>query len=89
MAGQLHVAGGIDQPIRRRRTARRYDRGDDRTDTAVLRDLLPIVTVWPSVVRQPGSFAIPAGSGIWRGEVAPIVLNGEALTVLSISTFVA
>jgi len=38
--------------------------------------------------RVPGDFSIPAGAGIWRGEVLPLVLNGEAMTVLSVGTFV-
>jgi hypothetical protein len=68
--------------------ARRYERGADRGDVAILRDLVPLVTAWPRVVRQPVDFAVPAGSGIWRGETVPLVLAGEAMSVASVRTFV-
>lgn len=69
--------------------SRRYDRGDVRTDVGMLRDLIPIVTEWPSLVKQPGNFAIPAGGGMSRGEVLPVVLSNEAMTVVSVRTFIA
>jgi len=68
---------------------RRYERGEDRGDLSVLRDLLPIVTAWPSAIRNSGDFEIPAGCGAWRGEVASITLAGETMTALSVRTFVA
>ena len=50
--------------------------------------LWQIVTAWPTVIRRPGDFTVPAGSGIWRGETVLLVLNGEAMTVMSVRTFV-
>jgi hypothetical protein len=67
--------------------ARRYERAG-RDDISVLKDLIPIVSAWPNVIRQPGDFAVPAGIGTWRGEVMPIVLNGEAISALSVRTYV-
>jgi hypothetical protein len=67
--------------------SRRYQRAE-YSDSAVLTDLQPIVTAWPTVIRRPGDFTVPAGSGIWRGETVRLVLNGEAMTVMSVRTFV-
>ena len=68
--------------------ARRFERGLDRGNVAVMRDLIPIVTAWPTLIRQPGNFEVETGSGTWRGEVVPLVLNGEAMTVMNVRTFV-
>jgi hypothetical protein len=51
--------------------ARRYQRGADRTDTAVLGDLLPIATDYRAVARAKGEFSIPAGGGSWIGACGP------------------
>jgi hypothetical protein len=48
---------------------RRFERGADRTDGAVLRDLFAIASAWPTAIRSP-EFEIPiAGRGKWVGAV--------------------
>jgi len=69
--------------------ARWFERSSPRTDLAVLRDMLPVVSAWPSAIRRPGDFEIPAGCGIWRGEVSSITLASETTNALAIRTFVA
>lgn len=51
--------------------SRRYERGDDRGDKAVLRDLTVFDRAWPQATRSGGEFEIPApnGGGKWRGAV--------------------
>lgn len=51
--------------------ARRYQRGADRADAAVLADLLPIATGYRATARAKGEFTIPAGGGRWIGAVGP------------------
>ena len=48
--------------------ARHYERGDSSTDVAVLRDLVPVVTAWPSLIRQPGDFVIEVGRRTLAGR---------------------
>jgi hypothetical protein len=48
--------------------ARRYQRGQDRIDRAVLADLLALAQ---GAVGAGGEFAIPASGGRWIGAVAP------------------
>jgi len=43
--------------------ARRYERGEDRRDVAVLRDLSVFGRAWPAAVRTGGDFDIPAARG--------------------------
>jgi len=51
--------------------ARRFERGADRTDDAVLRDLLPLACGCPAAIRAGGDFAIPVpGTGAWIGAIA-------------------
>jgi hypothetical protein len=49
---------------------------------------MPISSAWPAAIRSGGDFDVPAGSGVWRGEVLPLVLAGEAMTAMSVRTFV-
>jgi hypothetical protein len=50
--------------------ARRYERGSQRTDAAVLRDLVPLALAYPEIARARGEFAIPlSGGGRWIGTV--------------------
>jgi hypothetical protein len=51
--------------------ARRYERGADRADRAVLADLLPIAVGYPALIRARGEFAVPVrGGGRWIGAVS-------------------
>jgi hypothetical protein len=50
---------------------RRYQRGADRADAAVLRDLLPIATGYRAIARAKGEFEVPASGGRWIGAVGP------------------
>lgn len=49
--------------------ARRYERGRDRSDAAVLADLFALAEAYPERVLTLGDFRVPAGSGgAWIGE---------------------
>jgi hypothetical protein len=49
--------------------ARRYQRGTDRSDKAVLRDLLELACAFPEQVLSGGDFRVAASEGWWRGEL--------------------
>jgi hypothetical protein len=51
--------------------ARRYERGTDRSDTAVLADLIPLARQAPELMKRDGKFEVvlPDGSGRWLGLV--------------------
>jgi hypothetical protein len=62
--------------------ARRYERGADRSDAAVLRDLVPLAR---SAATVNGEFAIPtADNGCWIGRVTRV----RGASVLAVRTFV-
>jgi hypothetical protein len=65
--------------------ARRFERGADRRDLAVLRDLLPIIPAAPGILRAGGECAVAAGDGgRWIGS-----RMGLNKPVVGIRTFVA
>lgn len=68
--------------------ARRFERGDGRSNLGVLTDLLPLITAWPSTIKQPGDFSIKAGNGAWRGEVTTLNLDTERMSIMSVRTFI-
>jgi hypothetical protein len=49
--------------------ARRYQRGTDRSDKAVLRDLLELACAFPEQVLTGADFRVAASGGYWRGEL--------------------
>jgi hypothetical protein len=63
---------------------RRYGRGADRSDLAVVRDLLPLAVAAPAALAGNREFAIAAGDGRWIG--ARMALDGQ--TVAAIKTYV-
>jgi len=65
---------------------RRFERGSDRSDGAVLRDLTVFGRAWPAAASAGGDFEIPAlgGGGRWRGAV--MGLDGRP--TLAVRTFV-
>jgi hypothetical protein len=68
--------------------ARRYERGDDISDEAVLRDLevLTDARAWRTGIRDSRSeFDVPVTGGCWRGAAA--MLDGQP--ALAVRTFVA
>lgn len=65
--------------------ARRYQRGYEHTDDAVLRDLAPIGREFVTAVSTFGEFRIAAGGGFWIGAVA----NSNGSPVLCVRTFIA
>jgi hypothetical protein len=66
--------------------ARRYGRGADRRDLAVIRDLLPIIPAAPGILRDGGECEIPTSDGgRWIGS--RMGLDGKP--VVGIRTFVA
>jgi hypothetical protein len=48
--------------------ARRYQRGEDRSDAAVLKDLWELAQAFPQAAATGGDFRVPAGGGFWVGE---------------------
>jgi hypothetical protein len=48
--------------------ARRYQRGDNCSDNAVLADLLELACAFPERALAGGDFRVPAGGGAWVGE---------------------
>jgi hypothetical protein len=48
--------------------ARRYQRGEDRSDAAVLADLWALAEAFPQQAANSGDFKVPAGKGFWVGE---------------------
>ena len=65
--------------------ARRFERGEDRADRAVLRSLYPITSAWPEIVRAGGDFEIAAlGGGRWIGTT----MHMAGKPILAIRTFV-
>jgi hypothetical protein len=48
--------------------ARRYQRGEDRADSAVLKDLWEPAPAFPQAAATGGDFRVPAGEGFWIGE---------------------
>jgi hypothetical protein len=63
--------------------ARRYQRGAEWADAAVLGDLLALVEAYPRAGPAPGEFAAPASGGRWRGAIAP------GSSVMIVRTYVA
>jgi hypothetical protein len=64
--------------------ARRYERGTDRADEAVLVDLAALAPAWRAATERGGDFAIPAGSGRWIGSTTLV----RDAPVLAVRTFV-
>jgi hypothetical protein len=64
--------------------ARRYERGADRRDLAVLRDVLPIALAAPAALRAGGEFEVGAGDGRWIGSV----MDCDRRSCLVVRTFV-
>ncbi len=64
--------------------ARRYARGADRRDLAVVMDMLPIAVAAPAALARGGDFEIQAGEGRWIGT--RMLLDGKP--VLSVRTYV-
>jgi hypothetical protein len=65
--------------------ARRFERGSDRSERAVLRDFMPISAAWPDAVRSGRDFDVPAlGGGRWIGAV----MVHEKRPTLAVRTFV-
>jgi hypothetical protein len=50
--------------------ARRYERGVNRSDSAVLQGLLPIAHQYRAITALPGEFAVAVEGGSWRGLVS-------------------
>jgi hypothetical protein len=48
--------------------ARRFERGADRSDAAVLSDLWALAEAFPERALVGGDFRVPAGEGFWVGE---------------------
>jgi hypothetical protein len=64
--------------------ARRYARAADRSDLAVVRDLLPIAVAAPAALAKGGEFEIQAGDGRWIGS--RMALDGRP--VMAVRTYV-
>jgi hypothetical protein len=47
--------------------ARRYQRGHDRSDAAVMADLWELAQAFPKRALAGGDFRVPAGGGYWVG----------------------
>jgi hypothetical protein len=65
--------------------ARRYQRGTDRSDKAVLRDLLELACAFPERAIAGGDFRIATRDGYWLGEL--VSYDGQPF--LTARTFVA
>jgi hypothetical protein len=65
--------------------ARRYGRGADRRDLAVVMDMLPIAIGAPAILRVGGDFEIAAGDGRWIGQ--RMALDGQP--IVAVRTYVA
>jgi hypothetical protein len=66
--------------------ARRFERGADRRDLAVLRDLLPIIPAAPGILRAGGECEIAAADGgRWIGSR----MGCDGRPVIGLRTFVA
>jgi hypothetical protein len=66
--------------------ARRFERGADRSDKSVLRDLFTIGVAWPDAIRaDSGEFEIAASSGKWIGAVK----SYEGKPTLAVRTFIS
>jgi hypothetical protein len=48
--------------------ARRYQRGEDRSDAAVMAELWELAQAFPERAAAGGDFRVPAGGGYWVGE---------------------
>jgi hypothetical protein len=49
--------------------ARRYQRGADRSDAAILSDLMALAEAFPAAAPAGGDFRVPVGHGFWKGEL--------------------
>jgi hypothetical protein len=66
--------------------ARRFERGADRSEEAVLHDLAPLAREHRGIAEHGGEFAIPATSGgRWIGSVTIV----KGARVLAVRTFIA
>jgi hypothetical protein len=50
--------------------ARRFERGVNRSDAAVLADLAPIAHAYRQIVALPGEFSVRVEGGSWKGMVS-------------------
>jgi hypothetical protein len=64
--------------------ARRYARGADRRDIAVVRDLVALAVAVPAALAKGGEFQIAAGEGRWIGS--RMLLEGKP--VAAVRTYV-
>ncbi len=71
--------------------ARRYERGSDRSDQAVLADIAALVARHKSPLNDGVNFVCPVVSGKWRGERVQANICGTdqpKRPCLSVRTFV-
>jgi hypothetical protein len=65
--------------------ARRFERGEDRSEAAVLADLCTLAQACPDHIIARGEFKIAAAGGFWLGAVTTV----KGAPVLAVRTFVA
>jgi hypothetical protein len=81
--GRCYVSGGIVVSVSLHALSRRYQRGFDTSDAAILAELKQLALMHPTIVESLGDFSIGGDGGRWCGEVGR---NGSA-PLLAIRTF--
>jgi hypothetical protein len=69
---------------------RRYQRGLDNTDGAILRDISELALNAPGLLAADSqTFALPCPSGVWVGAIETVRLsNGPDQRLLNVRSFI-
>jgi hypothetical protein len=78
------VVGDLIASLSLHALGRRYQRGFDTSDAAILAEMRTIALCQPDIVEANGAFSIPGNGGSWVGEVG----QRDAMPMLAIRSFV-
>lgn len=85
--GYVGATANIIASISLHALARRYQRGFDTTDSAILSELRELALRHAGIVEALGDFAVAGDGGAWCGEVASTQVAEVVVPVLAIRTF--
>ena len=83
----LSFSGTIVVSVSLHALARRYQRGFDTTDDAILAELRDMALRHAGIVEAWGDFSIACDGGSWVGEVAKVEIGEGSAPMLAVRTF--